>query len=260
MNDAEQLHGLAAPYAVDALDEDERAGFEAHLASCPLCRAEVAELQEAAVGLSEGWETAPPADLRARLLTQVALEPRQTDDTARPEPVSGSGQLHVVGGTRAGRGRGPRAASGGRATDGRRWLLAAAAALVVGTGTWAAVETVGGGDPATSVVRADDAVERYAETPEGRIVVITSEQEDAAVLRIPEGLGAPAEGSVYQAWFVGADGSARSAGLLAEEVLTEGEVLLQGPVADAAAVGLTVEPAGGSEQPTTEPFAVVELG
>ena len=40
------VHKLTGAYAMDALDELERARFEQHLATCEDCRAEVAELRE----------------------------------------------------------------------------------------------------------------------------------------------------------------------------------------------------------------------
>lgn len=43
---AEELHDLAPFYVLDALDEADRVRFEAHLAGCARCRAEVAELSE----------------------------------------------------------------------------------------------------------------------------------------------------------------------------------------------------------------------
>jgi anti-sigma-K factor RskA len=36
-------------------------------------------------------------------------------------------------------------------------------------------------------------------------------------------------------------------------------MLLEGPAADAIAVGITVEPEGGSPAPTTEPIALFDL-
>ena len=42
------IHALSGAYAVDALDDIERARFEQHLAECADCRAEVAALREAA--------------------------------------------------------------------------------------------------------------------------------------------------------------------------------------------------------------------
>jgi anti-sigma-K factor RskA len=130
--------------------------------------------------------------------------------------------------------------------------------VVLVTGTWG-VTRVLGADPAERVVAASDAREYSASTDVGLVEVVSSADRDAAVLRLPSDVDPPPEGSVYQAWFVGSDGSARSAGVLTTEVLQDGEVLLEGTPQGAAAVGLSVEPAGGSDQPTTEPFVVVPL-
>ena len=46
------MHPLSGAYAVDALDDLERARFERHLAECPDCTAEVASLREAAAMLA----------------------------------------------------------------------------------------------------------------------------------------------------------------------------------------------------------------
>ena len=244
------LHDLAAPYALDALDLSERRRFEEHLSSCTACREEVAELQEAAVALSEGMEHAPPAALRRRVLDQVAAE------------AAGPGADDARTAARAAR----RDADAARTQAGRRstrrgWWLAAAAAVVIGAGTWGAVELLDAPDPASRIVQAQDAREYDARTPEGEdLTVIASAAQDAAVLRLPSALGRPPEGKVYQAWYVGTDGAARSAGVLDEEAVEDGESVLEGSLAGAAAVAVTVEPEGGSQQPTSDPFVVVPLG
>ena len=46
MND--DIHSLVGAYAVDAVDDAERARFEDHLATCAECRAEVDSLRGAA--------------------------------------------------------------------------------------------------------------------------------------------------------------------------------------------------------------------
>ncbi|HET8600823.1 MAG TPA: zf-HC2 domain-containing protein, partial [Segeticoccus sp.] len=51
MND--DIHALSGAYAVDAVDEVERARFERHLTVCADCRAEVASLRAAAAELSQ---------------------------------------------------------------------------------------------------------------------------------------------------------------------------------------------------------------
>ena len=48
----ERLHELAAGYALDALDDDERAAFEQHLAECEQCAADVRGFRETAALLA----------------------------------------------------------------------------------------------------------------------------------------------------------------------------------------------------------------
>ena len=58
------IHALSGAYAIDALDDLERAAFERHLAECSECRAEVDSLREAAGLLAETTAAEPPAGLR----------------------------------------------------------------------------------------------------------------------------------------------------------------------------------------------------
>ena len=79
------IHALSGAYAVDALDDIERAQFEQHLAACADCRAEVASLRETAALLAETARTTPPAALRDAVLagiTQIRPLP------PRPVPVA----------------------------------------------------------------------------------------------------------------------------------------------------------------------------
>ncbi len=72
----DDVHELAAAYVLDALAEDERHSFEAHLDECSDCRAEVAELGEAAAALAYVAEgPAPPSELRGRILAAARVEP-----------------------------------------------------------------------------------------------------------------------------------------------------------------------------------------
>ena len=66
------IHALSGAYAVDALDDDERAGFEAHLPGCRDCQVEVAELRRAAAELAHDVAEEPPAALRASVLGAIA--------------------------------------------------------------------------------------------------------------------------------------------------------------------------------------------
>jgi anti-sigma-K factor RskA len=54
-----EIESLLGAYALDAVDDDERAEVEAHLVTCPRCRAEVAAHREVAALLANGGASAP---------------------------------------------------------------------------------------------------------------------------------------------------------------------------------------------------------
>ena len=70
----QDLHHLAAAYALDALEPDERAAFEAHYPSCEICSREVVEFRQTAAVLAAQTATPPPADLRAAVMAEVRTE------------------------------------------------------------------------------------------------------------------------------------------------------------------------------------------
>ena len=237
------LHKLTGAYALDALDELERARFERHLTECDDCRAEVAELRETAALLSEAVATPAPASLRDSVLagiSQVRPLPPEVPVTTTPRPAAQP----------AGRGR-----------SWMPFLVAAALALVVGIGAavtqpWASDDEVPRLTAAEQVLRAPDAQEVVVDLGEaGKATVVRSKSEDRAVIRTQDMASAP-DGKAYELWFI-TDDEYTSAGLMPDE--PDQTVVLDGPAADAVAVGITVEPSDGSEQPTTKPIAVFDL-
>jgi anti-sigma factor RsiW len=56
-----EVEELLGAYALDAVDDDERAAVEAHLATCPRCRAEVDAHREVAAHLAQTGAPAPDA-------------------------------------------------------------------------------------------------------------------------------------------------------------------------------------------------------
>ncbi len=88
------IHALSGAYAIDALDDIERAQFERHLAECAECRAEVDSLREASAMLAETTAVEPPADLRDRLLAEIRtvrplppVVPAPEETPEEPEPL-----------------------------------------------------------------------------------------------------------------------------------------------------------------------------
>lgn len=65
------IHALAGAYALDAVDDVERAAFARHVADCESCAIEVAELRETVTRLADSTWSVPPPRLRTQVLAQV---------------------------------------------------------------------------------------------------------------------------------------------------------------------------------------------
>lgn len=260
-----ELHTLTGAYALGALDDAERVAFEEHLHECAACREEVASFAELGPLLASDEAVAPPPSLRTSVLAGISqtrqLPPRvPTHDDAPTGEVTAD--EHRVGSTPA--------PDHGRHADvvpitaTRRWgrrvsVLAAAAALAVGgTVAWQATQTEQSSqtDMARLVMDAPDARTARAQVQGGGTVeVVRSALMDAAVL-VATDLPQTAADKRYQAWLADDSGAFH-----ASTVFSAGTepVVLTGDAADAVGVGVTVEPSTGSEQPTSDPLAVVEL-
>lgn len=229
-----EIHALSGAYAVDALDDIERAQFERHLAECAECRAEVASLRSTAALLAETSATAPPEGLRERVLADIG--------TVRPLPP----------------------AVGTEAAPRRRFRLAplaAAAALIAAVGTGVVVTQPWADDSSQApqvsavdrVLQAEDA-ERYTQTIDGaEATLVRSRSLNQAVL-VTQDMAPPPDGKVYELWLDHKGVGMVSAGLMAEG--GEQQILLEGDPATALGAGITVEPAGGSEEPTLPPVTL----
>ncbi|MFD4527999.1 anti-sigma factor domain-containing protein [Streptomyces sp. NPDC058470] len=248
------LHSLAAPYALDALERDERRRFERHLRDCPLCNAEVRALTEDAVRLA--WSTAAPAPaaLRDRVLTAVRTTPQEPSPQHAPRARAPHQTAHPTA-----RGRAPRF----------RPLLAplatttAAAALVVAS--LFAVQATRTQDQLDQeraqareiahVLAAPDARAAGDRDAQGRgIGVVASASERSAVVTL-SGYGTPAGGRVHELWLMRPDENPRSLGLFDGDT----PLVADGLNTTATSLAVTVEPEGGSVQPTTAPVVQLAL-
>ncbi|MBS44602.1 MAG: anti-sigma factor [Nocardioides sp.] len=242
------IHALSGAYAVDALDDLERAAFERHLDECATCRAEVASLTETSALLGGAAAIEPPAGLRDRVLADIAavrpLPPVLDDDASVQLPAS-----YDAAGTGA-----PVVDLDHRRRRRLPALVAAAAALVAlgATGT-VVVQTVTSdptsevavSDPVTRILDADDARTYRVTLDDGiRIEVTRSLEQDAAVLRTT-GLSPLPEGQVYQLWF-DQGGEMVPAGYLDDP---RHAVVMHGRAAAAESANITIENAAGAEHP-----------
>jgi anti-sigma factor RsiW len=68
---AEDEHAMVGAYALNALEEGERAVFEVHLAGCPFCTVDVPAFREVIATLARSAATPPPEDLVAETLSRA---------------------------------------------------------------------------------------------------------------------------------------------------------------------------------------------
>jgi anti-sigma-K factor RskA len=108
---------------------------------------------------------------------------------------------------------------------------------------------------------APDALVASAATSAGGTATVVASPRAAAVVFTSVGLPVLPPNSVYELWFIGA-GGARPAGLVPPASRGMGEAtapVLAPGLSGGDAIGVTVEPAGGSTAPTTSPIVVLTL-
>lgn len=235
------VHGLSGAYAVDALDDLERARFERHLAECPECQAEVDSLTEAAALLSDTTSFEPPASLRHAVLASI--------ETVRP-------LAPVVADLSARADRRRRRFQG---------LVAAAAAVtLIGAGAavwqpWESDQTsvIAGPLSATDEVLAAPDAERFEmKVGEQTVSLVRSAELNKAVLEAPDLPPAP-NGHAYAVWLQHDDAMVL-AGVVNSDDDTSA-ILLSGDARTADGAGITVE-AADKRVSTPSPTLVGSVG
>jgi anti-sigma-K factor RskA len=234
------LHTLTGAYALGALDDAERREFEAHLDECESCADEVRGLRATGAQLGVAAATPVPAGWRDSVMAEVRA-------TRQLPPLAPSG---ADAGTVQSLLRRSRAAS--------RSLLAVAAALIVIAGGLGVV-AVQQHREVTRTEQAAAAMSAVLAAPDARQLdgggvarVIVSPSRGQAVF-VGQQLPETDQEHVLQLWVI--DGGARSVG-----VIHGSQALLASGIQPGAKLGVTVEPLGGSKQPTTAPVMTMDLG
>ncbi|GAA1937671.1 anti-sigma factor [Agromyces allii] len=291
----DDLRDLAPAYALDALDEFDRARFERALAVSPELQAEVAAFREIASGLGEAVEpVAPPASLKAGLFDRLDSAPqeRRADAAATAAPVDptqvgpesvapvpsapvepAASVAPAVEATPAGGAapapeadRAPAPVADLAARRARRrlaiaWSSAAAVVLLIAGAfigaNWFGPNGWGAQREMAALAAASDAQQTVAPVAGGGEVTLVSSAEQGRSAVLASGLTELGDAHTYELWYIDEAG-AISAGTFDVAGSDEAWRILEGDFAPGVAVGITVEPAGGSPQPTTDPVAVIQ--
>jgi anti-sigma-K factor RskA len=228
----DELHDLGPFYAVGALDEAEAAAFEAHLEGCRACQAELATLSAGVGALAVAVAEPAPAALRAQVMDRIDAELRP------PAPVVPIGRT-------------------------RRWKVVAAVAaaaaianavLLVGT-----LGRLSEADRALQVMAAADVQSvELAETPVGPVRFAWSDEHGRGVFT---GTAVPeiASDRTYELWYIDQAGTPTVAGLFIPDKDGDVLVVVDRRVDPGTVLGLTIEPAGGSDAPTGEVLIAEQL-
>ncbi|HEX2363047.1 MAG TPA: anti-sigma factor [Jiangellaceae bacterium] len=253
---ADDRHTLTGAYALDALDDNERRMFEEHLETCADCRAEVAEFAATAAYLGMALAVAPPPQLRDRVLTEIRQVRQLPPERSNVVPLRGVSR--------------------------RRFNLVAAAASILAALALALgviayqsdqradelaaqveqqqqdVEALAEETQRIADVLAAPDVERtFGEVRDGGAAAAVASAELGEVILLTRDLPALAADLDYQLWFIGGDPDAPdivSGGVL--DVPQDGDLTLvtEGDLDEVSTIAMSIEPSGGSEQPTDVVF------
>jgi anti-sigma-K factor RskA len=243
----DDLHTLTGAYALDAVEGPERDKFELHLRRCRACDNEVRGLAETAAGLGMAAAGPPPAGLRSRVLA-ATLVTRQLPPAPAPA---------------AQRARRPR-----RAMPWAGWLVTGVAVACVAIAVVFTVVGISAQHQLTDLQARNRAIAAVLGAPDARIAsertthggtatVLVSRAEGRLVVTT-SGLPKLPSSEVYQLWLIGPP-RVRSAGLVPAASSGRTAPVLASGLQAGDQVGMTVEPAGGTRQPTTKPILLMSL-
>ncbi|MBE1549646.1 anti-sigma-K factor RskA [Mycobacterium sp. OAS707] len=228
------LIALATPYALHAVPDAELAEIERRVAAAPpdVAQAfadEVRAVRETMAVVSAATAVEPPDHLRASLLAEVSSDPVRTL---------------------------------GRRVN--RWQtigLAAAAAVIIGLGALGvgiALQPKPTPSTAEEVFAAPDVRTVSGEIPTGGTATVVFSREKHAGVLVMNNVAPPAPGTVYQMWLID-DKGAKSAGTMDAKNVAPSTTAVLPDLGDSRTLAFTVEPPGGSTQPTSAPFAKLTL-
>jgi anti-sigma-K factor RskA len=231
-----RIDELIALAALGELSAHERRELDAAVRHDATLAAELDEALHAAAAIQRPHAEAPPAALRDAVLAAIASTPQEAAATDIEPPAPAPPTVVALEDRRARRQFGP------------SLLVAAVLALFVVGGVVAVVSDDAGVDQVAAVIEADDASTRPLSGEIDNLTVVYSASLDALVVA-GEDVPVLDDSATYQLWLVDDDGAV-SVGVFRPD--GDGSVSQRFGGADPTdfVVGVTREPAGGSESPT----------
>jgi anti-sigma-K factor RskA len=110
---------------------------------------------------------------------------------------------------------------------------------------------------ADQVLAASDAQRHSIEFDDGSSATVVRSMKEGKAVLLTRDMAAPPAGKAFEVWLQDDAGTMVPAGMM--RTAGDHKLLLAGDAAKATGVGITVEPAAGSDVPTTEPIALFEL-
>jgi anti-sigma factor RsiW len=241
-------HTLAGAYALDALDEADRAAFIRHLAACESCQLEASSLREAAGQLAEAAAVTPPARLREQVLAEAARTRQQP-----PPVIEGQGPPRTwLGFSR------PTAPRLSVAVAGVCMLIALGlGALTLSTAQRLRVAETRSHEIAAVLNAPDADIMTVRAKTHGSATVVMSHAARALVLTTKQ-LPALPTSEAYQVWLMGPHQD-RSEGMLPSPHQGITPPMIVSGLAQGDRLGLTVEAAAGAKRPNSPPVLMLDL-
>lgn len=232
----DDLLSFSTVYALHALSDADVDAIDRRLSDAPAdiaeaFYAEVRAVRETMAVIAAATAVEPPAHLRAEVLRQIVGDPVRTLPT-RPRK--------------------------------RRWAaaaLAGAAAVVIGIGVLGvgiALRPTQTPSAAEQIFAAPDVRTVSGEIPGGGIATVVFSREKNSGVLVMNNVTPPEQGTVYQMWLIDADGP-HSAGTMDPETVAPSTTAVLPDLGSSQTLAFTVEPPGGSAQPTSPVFAQLPL-
>jgi anti-sigma-K factor RskA len=238
MTDHERWEDAAGSYVLGALTDDERSAYEAHLRTCPACRAEVDELRVAAEALPVSPPPMLPSPaLKLRIMAEVEREAALLASAGQPDraaaPAKRSKRRWFAGGFAL-----PRAAMG----------ALACVLLLIGLGVGGLV--FGGGDGSRTVPFHSTLRQASAQL----------DVSDNGATLVANGLPPAPAGKTYMVW-LSRPGHAPepTSALFTPRRDGSATASVTGDLKGVDAVLVNVEPVGGSTTPTSDVLMTAKL-